>query len=87
MNQIINIISKNIRKRRQFLNLSQEELAEKSGLHRTYIGSVERGERNITVTSISKISAALEIEPFQLLKDDSNELAPVHSKAKYAHKK
>lgn len=38
---------------------SQEELAEKSGLHPTYIGQVERGEKNATLESISKISAGL----------------------------
>lgn len=42
------IVGNNIKKYRKKLGISQEELAEKAGLHRTYIGSIERGERNIT---------------------------------------
>ena len=46
------IFSNNVRKYRIKQNLSQEELADKAGVHRTYIGSVERGERNITINVI-----------------------------------
>jgi transcriptional regulator with XRE-family HTH domain len=51
--------SNNVRKFRTEQKLSQEELAGKAGLHRTYIGSVERGERNITIDVMEKISSAL----------------------------
>ena len=43
-------------------NLSQEQLAEVAGLHRTYIGMIERGEKNITLCNIAKISKALKID-------------------------
>ena len=54
-------IGKRIRHYRMQLRLSQEELAEKCGLHPTYIGQVERGEKNATIESISKITAGLSI--------------------------
>lgn len=42
--------------------LSQEELAAKANVHRTYIGMIERGEKNITITNLKKISDALEVD-------------------------
>lgn len=56
-----------IKRRREGLRLSQEELAYRSGIHRTYVGGVERGERNITVLSLQKIAAGLEVAPSELL--------------------
>lgn len=53
-----------IRKMRHF---SQEELAEKCELHRTYIGGIERGERNVALLNILKIAQALEVHPSELL--------------------
>ncbi len=53
------ILAQNIKKARLNKNLSQEVLAELSGLHRTYIGSVERGERNISIDNIERIANAL----------------------------
>lgn len=57
-----------IRELREKKDLSQEEFAEVCGLHRTYIGSVERGERNLTLASIETIAKALGISIFQLFR-------------------
>lgn len=57
-----------IKRRRICLNLTQEELAYICDLHRTYIGSIERGERNISLQNIVSISKALKCKPSELLK-------------------
>ena len=49
----------NVRVRREAMAISQEELADRARLHRTYIGSVERGERNVSLTNILRIARAL----------------------------
>lgn len=66
---LIKLTARNIKLLRLKKGLSQEELAEMSGYHRTYIGSVERGERNITLTTLETLANSLEIEPFALLKE------------------
>ncbi len=60
-------LGKNVRTVRESKNFSQEILAELCGLHRTYIGGLERGERNISVLAIVKIANALNVTPSQLL--------------------
>lgn len=60
------LVGQKIRVIRNELNLSQEEFAEKVGLHRTYIGQVERAEKNITLKNIHKICYALKIDPKEL---------------------
>lgn len=55
-----------VRKQRNNQNLTQEELASLCDLDRTYIGSVERGERNVSLVNIHKIASALNIEVKEL---------------------
>ena len=63
-------IARNVRDRRVSLGYSQEDFADICGYHRTYIGSIERSERNITVSTLSALAEALEIDPIELLKDN-----------------
>ncbi|MFH1371737.1 MAG: helix-turn-helix transcriptional regulator [Planctomycetota bacterium] len=56
-----------VRQRRQEMGLSQEELAAKAGLNRTYIGDIERGTRNVALVNIFRLALALEIKPSFLL--------------------
>jgi transcriptional regulator with XRE-family HTH domain len=58
-----------VRKERLKRNLSQEQLASKAGVHRTYIGMIERAEKNITLGNIQKIADALNINISDLFKD------------------
>ncbi len=60
-----------VKAERQKRQLSQEQFAEKAGVHRTYIGMIERAEKNITLANIAKIAAALEISIEELFKDVS----------------
>jgi len=55
-----------VRRRRRELNLSQEELADRAALHRTYIGDIERGARNISLENIEKLAEALQISVSEL---------------------
>ena len=55
---------------RQSRGLSQEGLADRAGLHRTYIGSVERAERNVSIDNMERIAMALEVDITELLRSD-----------------
>ena len=73
---IIEVFSSNVRFYRMKLKLSQEALAEKANLHRSYISDIERGQRNVSLENIYNIAVALEIEPYMLLQktDERNEV-------------
>lgn len=57
-----------VRKRRQKLGVSQEEFAEMCGLHRTYMGGIERGERNVSLINIQKVARAFKISLAELFR-------------------
>jgi len=61
-------LGRKIRETRVKEGYSQEELASRCGLHRTYISDIERGERNVSVENIEKIAKALKTEPNELLR-------------------
>ena len=65
----LKLLGSNVRKQRQGLGLSQEELADRAGLHRTYLGGIERGERNVGLLNLVKLARALKVAPSELLRD------------------
>ena len=67
---LLGTIAKNIRKERQKKSLSQEELADLAGIHRTYIGMIERSEKNITVLGLEKVAKALQVDIADLFQQD-----------------
>ncbi|NRA86232.1 MAG: helix-turn-helix transcriptional regulator [Rhizobiales bacterium] len=71
--KIVNLFGKKLQKLRKNRELSQESFAEISGLHRTYISSLERGDRNPTLTTLFSISKALNITISSLLEGIENE--------------
>ncbi|MGZ4251190.1 MAG: helix-turn-helix domain-containing protein, partial [Solirubrobacteraceae bacterium] len=70
-------LGRNLRAYRKAHDLSQENFAEIMGVHRTYMGGVERGERNLTLRSLERMAGRLEIDPLELLRpSDDNGQAP-----------
>jgi transcriptional regulator with XRE-family HTH domain len=61
------VLSHNLRLYREEIGISQEELADQCGVHRTYIGSVERCERNVTLATLERFARALQIGVPELL--------------------
>jgi transcriptional regulator with XRE-family HTH domain len=64
------VLSENIKKYRSIKSLSQEELAFRCGLHRTYISDIERCSRNVSIDNIEKISKALDVSASDLFRED-----------------
>ncbi len=62
------VFAANLRRLRLRLGLSQEAFADRCGLHRTYIGAIERGERNVTLKTLGQIAEGLGVTPLDLLK-------------------
>lgn len=70
---IRSVLAENVRNFRKHQGLSQEELAEKCGLHRTYIGSVERQERNVTLSTLEALAETLGVTvPFMLTRNEAS---------------
>jgi transcriptional regulator with XRE-family HTH domain len=67
---VTQVFAEHIKKLRRRQELSQEALADLAGLHRTYIGAVERGERNITLLNANRIAEALGVKLSDCLKED-----------------
>lgn len=65
--QLVRVFAENVRRRRKELKLSQEQLADLAGVHRTYIGMLERGEKNVTIYNIERIAGALGVGGSELL--------------------
>ena len=63
---LMHIFAKNVKRIRIEKNLTQEELADLTGLHRTYISAVERERRNISIDNIESIAVALDVDPYLL---------------------
>ena len=64
------LFAKRLRQIRQVKGLSQEALADLAGLHRTYVGSVERSERNVSIDSMERLAKALEVDIAELLREE-----------------
>jgi transcriptional regulator with XRE-family HTH domain len=60
-------VGRNLRTYREAKGLSQEAFADELGVHRTYMGGIERGERNLTLKSLERIAGRLELDPLTLL--------------------
>ncbi|MFN7949672.1 MAG: helix-turn-helix transcriptional regulator [Blastocatellia bacterium] len=77
------IFARNLRRLRQHRKISQEQMAEMADLHRTYISSVERGERNISIDNIEKLAQALEVDVCDLFSvERHNETSPGQRKTR-----
>jgi transcriptional regulator with XRE-family HTH domain len=65
--ELQHIFGRNLRAYRQSKGLSQEQFADFVGVHRTYMGGIERGERNLTLVSVERICEQLGLNPLEML--------------------
>ena len=68
--KLLDNLARNVRDLRLKNRLSQEQLAEQCGFHRTYIGSIERGERNATLSTLEALSHTLNVSIAQVINND-----------------
>jgi len=64
------VVAHNVRRLRLAQGLSQEAFADRCGLHRTYVGAIEREERNVTLETLERLAAALSVRPADLLRSE-----------------
>lgn len=64
-------VGRNLRAYRDERELSQEEFARRLGLHRTYVGGLERGERNLTLKALERIAMKINLDPLELLDEQA----------------
>ena len=64
-------VGRNLSAHRDARGLSQEAFAEVAGVHRTYMGGIERGERNLTLKAVERIAGRIGVDPLDLLADDA----------------
>jgi len=62
------MLARNLRRLRAQQGISQEQLADLAGLHRTYVSSIERGERNVSIDNIERLAQALKVPAADLIK-------------------
>ncbi|MFC5265886.1 helix-turn-helix domain-containing protein [Kribbella qitaiheensis] len=67
-------VGRNLRRYRLQHGLSQEAMARVLDVHRTYMGGVERGERNLTLNTVERIAAAIDVDPLALLTRDATDV-------------
>jgi transcriptional regulator with XRE-family HTH domain len=67
--QFLKLLGDRVRQRRLGLGISQEAFANKCGVHRTYIGKVERGEQNVSMASLERIAKGLGVRVSQLVRE------------------
>lgn len=65
------VFARNLRALREQRELTQEQLAELAGMHRTFVGAVERGDRNASLRTVQRLATALDVEPHRLLDPDA----------------
>lgn len=69
----LKVFAHNLKKYRNELGISQEEFAERAGLHRTYISAVECGKRSIALDNVQKIADALGVDVYMLFIESKND--------------